>query len=107
MEAPIVTDKRTLPQNDRLHACLTDIVRSGYQLHGRAFSVEDWKTLFVSLWMGETGRSQLVRGINNELVQLYWRTSRMKKKHLGEVLILVEKFCAERGIQLRDTQEAA
>lgn len=93
---------RTLPQNDRLHAMLGDVVKSRYELHGETYDIDDWKTFFVSVWMGETKRSRIVPGINGEFVQLYWRTSRMTKEQLGEVMIIVERFCAERGIQLRE-----
>jgi hypothetical protein len=96
--------KRTLLQNDRMHACLTDIIKSGHKLHGETYTdVDDWKTFFVSVWMGETGRAgKLVKGINGEFVQLYWRTSRMNKEQLGEMMIIIERFCAENGIPLRD-----
>jgi hypothetical protein len=98
---------RTNPQNARLHAHLSDIVKSGYELHGETYDeIDDWKTFFVSVWMGETGRGgRLVRGINNEVVQLYWRTSRMNKEQLSEMIVIVERFCAERNIPLRDAAE--
>lgn len=95
-------ERRSGLQNKRLHAMLGDVVKSGYELHGETYDIEDWKTFFVSVWMGETKRSRIVPGINGEFVQLYWRTSRMTKEQLGEVMIIVERFCAERGIQLRE-----
>jgi hypothetical protein len=39
--------KRTLPQNDRMWAMLTDIVRQHKQINGRQFSTEEWKCIFL------------------------------------------------------------
>lgn len=94
---------RTNPMNDRFHAMLRDVLKSGYQIDGQTFDLDDWKTAFISTWMIETGKgSRIARGINGEMLQLYWRSSKMSNEQLGEVMILIEKFCAERGIQLRE-----
>ncbi len=101
--------KRSLPQNDRLHAMLTDILRSKYEHYGRKMDMDDLKTLFVSAWQLETGRgSYIVRGLDGDgLVQLRRPTSKMKVDELGELMTIVERFCAERGITLREPKRCA
>ncbi len=94
---------RSLDQNARLHAMLSDIAKTGFEHDGRKFDVEDLKTLFVSTWQIETGKgSDLVRGFSGELVQLRRSTAKMSKEEIGEVMIIVERFCAERNISLKD-----
>jgi hypothetical protein len=38
---------RTLPQNDRMWAMLTDIVKQGKEIDGRKFTTEEWKAIFL------------------------------------------------------------
>lgn len=96
--------RRTLDQNARLHAMLGDIVKSGYAHQGRKFDTEELKTLFVTEWMSETGQpSDIVPSLyGNSFVQLRRSTTKMSPKEIGEVMIIVERFCGENGIVLKD-----
>lgn len=38
---------RTLPQNDRMWAMLTDIVKQGKEIDGKKFTTEEWKAIFL------------------------------------------------------------
>lgn len=110
MEAPegwwvrIEPPKRTKDANARFHAMLNDIEKSGFKHEGRAFDTEDLKTLFVTAWAHETGRpSDVVKGFHGKPVQLRRSTTTFSKEEMGELMIIVERFCAEHGIQLRET----
>lgn len=103
--ARITPPTRSLEQNSRLHAMLSDIAKSGFKMDGRALDVDELKTVFVSAWMIETGRpSDIVRGINGEPVQLRRSTTTFSKEELGELMTMIEAFAAERGIPLRGEQ---
>lgn len=110
MEAPegwwvrIVPPKRSLDANARFHAMLNEIEKSGFTHNARKFDTEDLKTLFVTAWMEETGRpSDVVMGFHGKPVQLRRSTTTFSPTEMGELMIIVEKFCAERGITLRET----
>lgn len=109
MEAPegwhvtIRPPSRSLDANARFHAMLSDITKSGWTHEGRRFDVDDLKTLFVSAWMHETGRSSdVVRGFNGEAVQLRRSTTTFSKEEMGELMDLVEAFAAMHGIKLTE-----
>lgn len=92
---------RSLDQNARLHAMLSDIAASGFEWAGCQRTVDELKTLFVSAWMIETGRtSEVVRGFNDEPVQMRRSTAAMSREELGELMDMIEAFCAQRGIRL-------
>lgn len=38
---------RTLPQNDRMHAMITDIVKQKKTINGQTFEVDGWKRIFM------------------------------------------------------------
>lgn len=109
MEAPdgwwvrIQPPGRTLDANARFHAMLGRIAKSGWEDGGRHFDVEDLKTLFVTAWMDETDQpSDVVMGFHGKPVQLRRSTTTFSKKEMGELMTIVEKFAAERGINLGD-----
>lgn len=92
---------RSLDQNARLHAMLSDIAASGFEWGGCQRTIDELKTLFVSAWMVETGRtSEVVRGFNDEPVQMRRSTAVMSREELGELMDMIEAFCAQRGIRL-------
>lgn len=98
IEAP----KRTLDANAKFHAMLADIVKAGFKHDDHAYDIDDLKTLFVSSWMIQTGRrSQIVKGFEGEAVQLRRSTTTFSKQEMGELIELVEAFCAQHGIKLR------
>ncbi len=110
MEAPdfwhvtIKPPTRTADANARFHAMLNEIEKSGFKHEGRAFDTEDLKTLFVTAWAHETGQpSDVVKGFHGKPVQLRRSTTTFTKEEMGELMTIVERFCAERGIRLKDS----
>jgi hypothetical protein len=96
---------RTLPQNSRLHAMLTDVARQ-VEWAGAKRSVEAWKDIFTAALRSSTHGLDVVPGINGGFVLLGMHTSRMTKAELGDLMSLVEAFCAEHGVALADPKGA-
>lgn len=95
---------RSLEQNNRLHALLSDIAKSRKMvLAGRAIDdLDDLKCLFVSAWRMETGQpSEAVEGLWGEVVQLRRSTASMSKEELAELMAMIEVWAAQHGVELR------
>jgi len=96
--------KRSLPQNDRLWACLTEISRQ-VEWHGVKLPPNDWKLIFLDALKREL---RLVRNLDgNGFVNLGRSSSELSKQEFSDLLELINAFAAERGIMLGDQSEAA
>lgn len=92
---------RTLPQNARLHAMLTDVARQ-VEWAGAKRTVEAWKDIFTAALRSAGHDLDVVPGVNGGFVLLGMHTSRMTKAELGDLMTLVESFAAEHGVTLSD-----
>jgi len=92
---------RTLPQNDRLHAMITDVSRQ-VEWAGAKRNVEAWKDIFTAALRSANHGLDVVPGINGGFVLLGMHTSRMTKAELGDLMTLVEAFGAEHGVKFND-----
>lgn len=92
-------EKRSSPQNARLHAMLTDLARKA-EWHGQKLPMEVWKRLCMAAWMREEKQSpQLVPALDGNGVDIiYERTSKLSKAECGRLMEWVEAFAAERGV---------
>jgi len=93
--------KRTIPQNDRMHAMLTDVARQ-VEWAGAKRNVEAWKDIFTAALRSANHGLDVVPGINGGFVLLGMHTSRMTKAELGDLMTLVEAFGAEHGVEFTD-----
>ena len=98
--------RRSLPQNDRLHAMLTDVARQ-VEWAGSKRTVEAWKDIFTAALRSANHGLDVVPGINGGFVLLGMHTSHMSKAELGDLMTLIEVFCAERGIALNDASDGS
>lgn len=89
--------KRTIPQNDRMWAMLTD-VSTQVEWYGQRLSPDDWKTMFTASMRQE----RVVPGINGGFVVLGQRTSDMTKEELSDLMEIIAAFGAERGVVFKD-----
>lgn len=89
--------KRTLPQNDRLHAMIT-VIADALTWHGQKLSVDDWKLVFMDALNRELRIVPNIRG--DGFVNLGRKTSRLDKQDFGELMDLVEAFAAQHGVSL-------
>lgn len=105
---------RSLAQNARLHAMISEAVAKGFAMGGRRFTLDEAKTLFVSGWMiatkaegvSDEEASDIVEGLGGEPVQLRRSTTTFSKEELGSLMDFVEVECAKRGIMLGEPAPA-
>jgi hypothetical protein len=89
--------RRTLPQNDRMWAMLTEVA-SQVDWYGQKLTPEDWKDVFTA----SLRKAHVVPGLDGGFVPLGMRTSDMSKAEMGELMTLIEAFGAERGVVFGD-----
>jgi hypothetical protein len=98
---------RTLPQNDRLWATLTD-VSAQHRHNGIALSPADWRLVFLdAFWRAKGEELRLVPNLDGTgFVPLSGRsTSDLTVPEMAELLALIEAFGAERGVVFHDGHE--
>ena len=93
---------RTLEQNARLWALLTDVSHQ-VDWYGRKLTPEDWKHVFTAA----LSKQNVVPGIDGGFVVLGKSTSQMSKGEMAELQTLIEAFGAERGVTFQDDYAAA
>lgn len=97
--------KRTTDQNAIMWASLTEIARQ-VPWHGVRLSADDWKLIFIASLNQEM---RLVPNLDgNGFVNLGRSSSNLSKSEMSDLLELIFKFAAERGVELHDgVREAA
>ena len=85
---------RSLEQNARLWAMLTDVSRQ-VDWYGRKLTPEDWKHVFSAALY----QQDAVPGINGGFVVLGCSTSKMTIGEMAELQTLIEAFGAEKGVR--------
>ena len=92
--------KRSLPQNARMWAMLTEVVRQGPRYHGVKLSPDDWRLLFLDQLRRDV---RIVPNLDgNGFVNLGRSTSDLSKEEMSNLFIEIEKYCAEHGVTLKD-----
>lgn len=93
--------KRTLPQNDRFWASLTDVARQ-LTWHGVKLSPDDWKLVFLDALKREM---RLVPNINGDgFVNLGRSSSDLSKQEMSDLLEIIYAFGAQHGVEFNDGQ---
>lgn len=98
MEVIIQPRKRTLPQNDKLHAVLRDISEQ-VVWYGEKLSVDEWKIILSASWK----KQSVKRGIDGGFVVMGISTSAMTKAELSELVELAYAFGSEQGVRFSET----
>lgn len=88
---------RTLAQNSRMFAMLTDVSRQ-VEWYGRKLTPEEWKDVFSAALK----KQDAVPGIDGGFVVLGARTSRMTVREIGDLMELMSAFGSERGVQFTE-----
>lgn len=94
-------ETRSLAQNRRLWAMLTDISRQ-VNWHGNKLQPDEWKDVFTAALK----RQKVVPGIDGGFVVLGLRTSKMTKAEMTELQELMAAFGAEHGVVFREDEYA-
>ena len=98
------TSKRSIPQNDRLHAMLGEVAVA-VPWHGLKLTVDDWKLIFMD---GLKRELRLVPNIDGTgFVNLGRSTSKLTKEECTDLIELVHAFGAEHGVVFQDDRRAA
>lgn len=89
-------ETRTLDQNAKMHAMLSDIARAKPQ--GRVLTTDAWKALF----MASAGfRCTFEPSLDGQgVVPLGFKSSRLNKAEFSDLIEAIQAFAAENGVEL-------
>ena len=90
----IKPETRSLSQNARLWAILTDVSQQ-VEWYGRKLTPDDWKHVFTAA----LSKQDVVPGIEGGFVVLGKATSKMTKSEMAELQTLIEAFGVQRGVK--------
>lgn len=93
---------RTPPQNDRMWAMLTDVSRQA-EHNGRRYTPDQWKQLFMHACGHE---AQFMSGLNGEPFPAGFRSSKLTKEQMSELMDFIDAWCAQNGICLQEAERA-
>jgi hypothetical protein len=96
--------KRTLPQNDRMWAMLTDVSQQA-ALGGKKFTPDQWKVIFLHALGQEITLLPSLDG--HGFVPWGQSSSDLSKDEMTGLIELIFKFGAEHGVQFQDEKEKA
>ncbi len=85
---------RSIPQNDRLWLMLTIISKLDW--HGQRYTPDEWKDYFMHAYRGE----KWMPAEDGGMVPIGRSTSQLSKHEFGELMTLMEAFCARQNINL-------
>jgi hypothetical protein len=96
--------KRSIPQNDRMWAMLTDVA---IQLpwHGIKLSPDDWKLIFLDALKRELRVVPNIDGTG--FVNLGRSSSDLSKAEMVDLITLIEAFGANHGVTFHDQESVA
>lgn len=96
--------KRTLPQNDRMWAMLSDIAAQKEHC-GRKYTPDQWKVLFMAACGKEM---QFVPTLNgNSFMPLGYRSSELTKQEMSDMIEFMFAWGAENGVVFHDQAPAS
>ena len=95
--------KRSIPQNDRMWAMLTDVARQ-VPWHGQKLTPDDWKLVFLD---GLKGEIRLVPNLDGNGFVSLRRSSDLSKGEMSDLIELISAFGAEHGVEFGDDREKA
>ena len=99
MQVEVRRETRSLEQNARLWAMLTDI-SDQVIWHGRKLTPTEWKHVFSA----SLSKQDVVPGIDGGFVVLGKATSKMTRAEMTDLQTLMEAFGAEHGVRFRATE---
>lgn len=95
--------KRTIPQNDRMWAMLTDVATQ-LPWHGQKLLPEDWKLVFLDALKREL---RIVPNIDGTgFVNLGRSSSDLSKQEMSDLMEVIAAFGAQHGVVFHDGVEA-
>lgn len=95
--------KRSVPQNDRMWAMLTEIARQ-LPWHSQTLRPDDWKLLFLDALKRELRNVPNLSGTG--LVNINQSSSDLTKSEMSDLIELMFQFGAERGVKFAEDVRA-
>lgn len=93
-------ETRSLEQNDRMWALLTDVSEQ-VDWYGKKLTPLEWKhVISAALW-----KQKVVPGIDGGFVVLGLSTSKLSRSAMSDLQTLIEAFGAERGVRFSAPEE--
>ena len=92
-------------QEEKYHAIIGDISKQAQHM-GSKWDAEDWKRLLVDKFLRETGfrSSPIIPNLDGTgIVQLGFQTRNFSKEHASEFVEFLLAWCANNGIELKET----
>jgi hypothetical protein len=90
--------KRTLPQNDRMWAMLTDIARQKEHC-GRKYTPDTWKAIFLNALGRET---EFVPSLDEKTLIPLQSSSDLSKAEMSDLIELMQSWGAQNGVEFHD-----
>jgi hypothetical protein len=87
--------RRTLPQNDKLWATLTEIAQQ--KPGGRVYSPDIWKCLFMAEWRKDVG---IYPSLDGDGVVPIYHSSDLGRGECADLIEFIHAWCAQNGIEL-------
>jgi hypothetical protein len=100
--AEVKEPKRTLDQNNKLWAMLTDV--SVAMPLGRRHTPDDWKAIFMNACGWEC---QFVEGLDGRPFPKGFRSSHLTKSQMGDLINFIQAFGDENGVKWSDESREA
>ena len=94
--------KRTMPQNDKLWAMLTDI--SIAKPLGRKMTPEQWKAVMMAACGWEV---QFLEGLDGQPFPAGFRTSKMNKQQMADLITFIQATGDGWGVKWTDREKDA
>lgn len=95
--------RRTIPQNDRMWAMLTDLSKQ-VTWHGVRLTPQDWKLMMLSALKKEL---RIVPNLDGDgFVNLGQSSSDLSKTEMAELIELIAHFGATRGVKFGDEKNS-
>ena len=91
--------KRTLPQNSRMWAMLTDVATQ-VAWHGLKLAAEDWKLIFMDALKREVRLAPNIDGTG--FVNLGRSSSDLSVSEMGDLMELIAAFGAQHGVRFQE-----
>ena len=91
--------KRSVPQNDRMWAMLTDVAQQ-IKWHGHTLTPNDWKLIFLDALKQE---QRLVPNLeDNGFVTLGRSSSDLSKEEMANLIDLISAWGVQHGVKFHD-----
>lgn len=96
--------KRSIPQNDRMWAMLTDVAQQ-LPWHGQRLRPDDWKLIFLDALKREARTVPNIDGTG--FVDIARSSSDLSKSEMTDLIEIIFEFGARHGVQFQDEARAA